>query len=293
LNHPNIAAIHGLEETNGTRALVMELVEGEDLSERISRGPIPLEEALPIALQITEALEDAHQRGIIHRDLKPANVRITPEGKVKILDFGLVKALEEEQAPQELSNSPTLTMAATQAGVILGTAAYMSPEQASGQATDKRSDIWSWGVVLFEMLSGRQLFTGDTVSHILASVLKAEPDWTLLPDDAPAPLRRVLRRCLEKNKKHRLHDIADARIEIEETLSTPSGEVLGATATTAPPSTWSGHFRIINLREFCLLPKSLKSADCNRNCNHQKLTAPNSGQFGADENTRTTYSASG
>jgi len=171
LNHPNIAAIHGLEETNGTRALVMELVQGEDLAERIAQGPIPLEEALPIALQIAEALEDAHEKGIIHRDLKPANVRITPEGKVKILDFGLAKALEDpviaSQSGAGFSQSPTLSMAATQAGVILGTAAYMSPEQARGKSVGKRTDIWSFGVVLYEMVTGTIIWKQSTDSGLI------------------------------------------------------------------------------------------------------------------------------
>jgi serine/threonine-protein kinase len=169
LNHPNIAAIHDLEETSGTRYLVLELVEGETLAERITRGPVPVEEALDIAIQICEALEAAHERGVIHRDLKPANVKLTPEGKVKVLDFGLAKAYERGSSDVSLSNSPTLSMAATNAGVIPGTAAYMSPEQAIGRQVDRRADIWSFGVVFWEMLTGKMLFTGDTVAHILAN----------------------------------------------------------------------------------------------------------------------------
>ena len=177
LDHPNIGQIYGIEEAGQTKALVLQLIEGPTLAERIAQGPIPVEDALKIALQIAEGLEAAHEKGVIHRDLKPANIKITPEGQVKILDFGLAKALEGETPPDtNLSQSPTLTAAATRAGVILGTAAYMSPEQASGEATDKRADIWSFGVVLFEMLTGRQMFTGKTVSHILADVLRAEPD---------------------------------------------------------------------------------------------------------------------
>jgi serine/threonine-protein kinase len=176
LNHPNIAAIYGVEE----RALVMELVEGPTLAERIAAGPVPLDEALPIAKQIAEALEYAHERSIIHRDLKPANIKITPETRVKVLDFGLAKALSNEGAGDP-SSSPTLTMRGTVAGVIMGTAAYMSPEQARGIAADKRADIWSYGVVLYEMLTGRHLFRGETVSDTLAGVLKTDPDWKALP----------------------------------------------------------------------------------------------------------------
>src|ERR1051326_2908949 len=183
LNHPNIGAIYGVEEINSRHFLVMELVPGETLAERIKRGAIPLEEALQIARQIAEALEEAHEKGVIHRDLKPANVKVRHDGKVKVLDFGLAKAYEREREDISTSNSPTLmSMAATNAGVILGTAAYMSPEQASGKTVDKRSDLWAFGVVLLEMLTGSPVFKGETVSHVLASVLKDEPDWNALPD---------------------------------------------------------------------------------------------------------------
>jgi serine/threonine-protein kinase len=175
LNHPNIAAIYGVEETNTRHFLVMELVSGETLADRIKRGAIPIEEALPIAKQIAEALEEAHEKGIIHRDLKPANIKVTPDGKVKVLDFGLAKAYEREQANVTLSNSPTISMAATNVGVILGTAAYMSPEQASGKTVDKRIDLWAFGVVLLEMLTGRPVFEGETVSQVLAAVLTKDP----------------------------------------------------------------------------------------------------------------------
>ncbi len=191
LNHPNIAALYGLEESAGVLALVMELVEGPTLTGRLKSGAIPLDEALPIAKQIAEALEAAHERGIIHRDLKPANIKITPDGKVKVLDFGLAKALEGEAAPADISNSPTLTAAATQAGVILGSAAYMSPEQAKGKSVDRRSDIWAFGAVLYEMLTGRQAFEGEAVSDVLAAVLKTEPDWAALPPQ----IRNLVRRC--------------------------------------------------------------------------------------------------
>ncbi|MDO8677088.1 MAG: protein kinase [Acidobacteriota bacterium] len=227
LNHPNIAHIHGLEEADGVRALVMELVEGEDLSQRIARGPIPLDEALPIARQIAEALEAAHDHGIIHRDLKPANIKVRPDGTVKVLDFGLAKAVDQgsgirDQGSAGAANSPTLSIHATEAGLILGTAAYMSPEQAAGKAVDKRSDLWAFGVVLLEMLTGRQAFAGESISHVLAAVLKDEPDWTTLPVETPASIRRLLRRCLEKDRKRRLPDAAIARLEIDDSLTGPA-----------------------------------------------------------------------
>ena len=202
LNHPNIAAIHGLEESAGTNFLVLELVEGETLADRIKAGPIPVEESLKLALQIAEALEAAHEKGVIHRDLKPANIKVTPDGKVKVLDFGLAKAYAGDKEEVNLSNSPTLSDAATQQGVILGTAAYMSPEQARGKAVDKRADVWAFGVVLFEMLAGRQIFSGDTVSDTLASVLAREPEWKQLPPDLHPRIRLLLERCLKKEPKN-------------------------------------------------------------------------------------------
>ena len=181
LNHPNIAQIHGVDDSSGAPALVMELVEGPTLADRIAKGPIPLDEALPIAKQIAEALEAAHEQGIIHRDLKPANIKVTPEGRVKVLDFGLAKAMSNEVAAADPASSPTLTMRATQMGIILGTAAYMSPEQARGQSVDRRADIWAFGVMLYEMLTGRQLFSGPTVSDTLAAVLKGDLDLSEVP----------------------------------------------------------------------------------------------------------------
>jgi eukaryotic-like serine/threonine-protein kinase len=220
LNHTNVASIYGLEESGGAIALVMELVEGPTLEERIKEGAIPIEEALPIAKQIAEALEYAHERGIVHRDLKPANIKLTHDGKVKVLDFGLAKALQDDSAAtQNISNSPTLTAGATKAGFILGTPAYMSPEQAKGKTVDRRSDIWSFGVVFFQMLSGKQAFSGETVSDVLAKVIEREPDWSLLPAPVPASINRLLHRCIEKDLKRRLQAIGEARIAIEEAIS--------------------------------------------------------------------------
>jgi eukaryotic-like serine/threonine-protein kinase len=230
LNHANIAAIHGVEEINGRHFLVMELVPGDTLAERIKSGAIPIEEALPIAEQIAEALEEAHEKGIIHRDLKPANIKVTPDGKVKVLDFGLAKAYEREQADAAVSNSPTISMAASNAGMILGTAAYMSPEQARGRTLDKRTDIWAFGCVVYEMLTGTPVFRGEDVTEILAAVVKSEPDLNALPANTPASIRRLLRRCLEKDRKRRLPDAGSARLEIEDALTTPTAESLPSPA---------------------------------------------------------------
>ncbi|MBP1611037.1 MAG: serine/threonine protein kinase [Acidobacteria bacterium] len=223
LNHPNIAAIHGLEESGGTNFLVLELVPGETLADRIKAGPIPVEESLKLALQIAEALEAAHEKGVIHRDLKPANIKVTPESKVKVLDFGLAKAYAGDREDVNLSNSPTLSDAATQQGVILGTAAYMSPEQARGKPVDKRADIWAFGCVLFEMLTGRAAFSGRDVTDILAAVIRSEPDWKRLPANLHWRLRELLERCLEKEAKDRYSGINDARVEIQKVLADPSG----------------------------------------------------------------------
>jgi len=213
LNHPNIAAIHGLESDQGVHFLVMELADGDDLSERIAKGPIPVDEALAMIREIAQGLEEAHQNGIIHRDLKPANVKVSADGKVKVLDFGLARAyLGESTAEEETLDSPTITAAMTGAGVILGTAAYMSPEQARGTPLDRRSDIWSFGVVLYEMLTGKRLFQGETVSDTLAGILKSDPDWDALPDDIPDTVRLLLVRCLERDRQQRLQDIGEARI---------------------------------------------------------------------------------
>jgi len=219
LNHPNIAAIHGLEESNGTRALVMELVEGPTLADRIAQGPVPIDEALPIAKQIAEALEAAHEQGIIHRDLKPANIKLRPDGVVKVLDFGLAKALEPiSGVGVDATASPTITSPAmTRMGVILGTAAYMSPEQARGKAVDKRSDIWAFGCVLYEMLTGRRVFEGEDIAETVGAVIHKEPLWNVLPPRTPTHLRTLLQRCLQKDLKKRLPHIGVARMEIDDT----------------------------------------------------------------------------
>ena len=234
LNHPNIGSIYGLEEAEGVRALVLELVEGPTLADRIKQGPIPIDEALPIAKQIAEALEAAHERGVIHRDLKPANVKVKADGMVKVLDFGLAKAFQPDASDPNMSQSPTisLTAAATQIGVIMGTAAYMSPEQAKGKTVDKRADVWAFGCVLYEMLTGQRPFVGDDVSDTLAAVLRAEVDLDALPDAIPARLRQIVRRCLQKDPKQRLHDVADLRLAMDGAFETTVPQT--AEAVVAP-----------------------------------------------------------
>jgi eukaryotic-like serine/threonine-protein kinase len=219
LNHPNIAAIYGLEESEGVRFLVLELVPGPTLADRLVFGPLPMKECLSIARQIAEALEAAHEKGIVHRDLKPANIKVTPEGQVKVLDFGLAKAAISESFPTDLSQSPTAAFGYTREGVLLGTAEYMSPEQARGKALDKRTDIWSFGCVLYEALSGRRPFAGETASDMIAAILGTDPDWTAFPAGAPPSLQRLIKRCLEKDLKRRLRDMGDACIEIDEALA--------------------------------------------------------------------------
>src|SRR5262245_44982105 len=227
LNHPNIAAIYGLERSGATTALVMELVEGPTLADRITQAAIPIDEALPIAKQIAEALEAAHEQGIIHRDLKPANIKVRADGTVKVLDFGLAKAMEPTGAmPPSASMSPTITSPAmmTGVGMLLGTAAYMSPEQAKGRPADKRSDIWAFGCVLYEMLTGKRAFAGDDVAETVAFVITKPPEWHDLPETTPVAIRTLLRRCIEKDRKRRLADAADAQLEIDEALATSATE---------------------------------------------------------------------
>jgi Tol biopolymer transport system component len=232
LNDPHVAAIHGIEEAEGQRLLVLECVEGETLAERLATGPLPLEDALTVAGQIAAGMESCHAAGIIHRDLKPSNVMIRQDGSVKILDFGLARPGPEAAEAGDLSRSPTVTTAPTASGTILGTAAYMSPEQARGKALDRRTDIFSFGCVLYECLTGRQAFRGETISDTLAAILKSEPDWEAFPPETPTRLRDLLRRCLRKDPRQRLHDIADARIEIEEISAAPA-EVAGLPAAGA------------------------------------------------------------
>jgi eukaryotic-like serine/threonine-protein kinase len=226
LNHPNIASVYGLEKSDGVTGIVLELIEGETLADLIARGPIAVNETLPITRQIADAFEAAHEKGVIHRDLKPANIKIRWDGQVKVLDFGLAKMLEPEAAKSSLTMSPTLSVHATYAGVILGTAAYMSPEQARGKAVDKRADIWAFGVVVFEMLTSQPLFGGETITDVIAAVVSREPEWTVLPASTPNRLRELLRRCLTKDPKTRLRDIGEARIQIEALLSDAPDETV-------------------------------------------------------------------
>jgi Tol biopolymer transport system component len=237
LNHPNIAGIYGFHEHQGLRFLAMELVPGEELAERLKRGPMPLDDALDAARQIADALEAAHEQGIVHRDLKPANIKLAPDGKLKVLDFGLAKALETAVASgpgRDAAASPTITSLGTVAGVILGTAAYMSPEQARGKSVDKRSDIWSFGCVLYEMLNGKLAFDGDTISDTMAAVLTRDPDWSALPSTTPKRLVDLLKRCVRKDPRERLRDIGDARIELAEIAKGGAEPDAGASATAAP-----------------------------------------------------------
>jgi serine/threonine protein kinase len=241
LNHPNIGAIYDLSESNGTKFFVLELVPGETLADSVARGPVPVDETLLICRQIAEALEAAHEKGIIHRDLKPANIKITPDGKVKVLDFGLGKLFERDDS-MGLSQSPTLlTARASVEGVILGTAAYMSPEQARGKEVDRRSDIWSFGCVVFELLTGKQVFEGETVTDLFASIVRSEPDWSALPAAVPKSVRLLLKRCLTKDTRRRLQHIGEARIAMEDAAvsdTEPSVAIAAATTPARGPKLW-------------------------------------------------------
>ncbi len=257
LNHPHIGGIYGFEEADGVRGLVLELVEGDTLAEKLGElssvksrvSGLPLDEALSIARQIAEALEAAHEKGIVHRDLKPANIKITPDGVVKVLDFGLAKAFVGDASGPDLSQSPTATAGGTREGMILGTAAYMSPEQARGKPVDKRTDIWAFGCVLYEMLTGRAAFAGETISDTIAAILEREPEWRALPAQTPAGIRQLLRRCLDKDPKRRLRDIGDARIEIDDVQSglQQDGRVAQAPAGSRRRLAWTSALALIAL----------------------------------------------
>ena len=239
LNHPNIAAIYGLERENGVDYLVLEYVPGESLAEKLARGPLPVEEAIELAIQIADALDAAHESGVIHRDLKPANIMVTADGQVKVLDFGLAKAFAEDPTGENLSDSPTLSAMATREGMILGTAAYMSPEQARGRPVDKRTDIFAFGSVLYEMLTGRRAFQGEDVSDTLAAVIRADVDWNPLPRDVESRIQRVLEGCLRKDRKERRRDVGDVRVDLQEVLAHPESARAQASAAH-PPSAASG-----------------------------------------------------
>jgi serine/threonine protein kinase len=241
LNHPHIAAIYGIEQIGDIQALVLELVEGPTLADRVGRGPLPMEEALLIAKQMAEALEYAHERGIVHRDLKPANVKLTPEGQVKVLDFGLAKAMDLTPHRDEMANSPTFSIAASRTGVILGTAAYMSPEQARGKGVDRRTDIWALGCILYELLTGKRAFRGDNVGDLIASVLQSEPDWSVLPIATPPRIGTLLRRCLVKDPGRRLRDAGDFAIELSDAQTTDSGAA--SSGRSASGKRWSTYLR--------------------------------------------------
>jgi eukaryotic-like serine/threonine-protein kinase len=284
LNHPHIAAIYGFEASAGTHALVMELVEGEDLAQRITRAALPLEDALPIAKQIAEALEAAHEQGIIHRDLKPANIKVRSDGAVKVLDFGLAKALDPPASSPGVT-APTITSPAmTAAGVILGTAAYMSPEQAKGRAADRRSDVWAFGVVLYEMLTGHRAFTGEDVSETLASVLTRQPEWAALPAATPPLIRRLLRRCLEKDRTRRLADIADARLDIDDALSDRHGDAPAAASTsrTRERFGWASAVLLVGVTVAAMVAWATRSVSVPRETTRTLVSVAPTEQVGAN-----------
>jgi eukaryotic-like serine/threonine-protein kinase len=262
LNHPNISAIYGLEAEGDVKALVLELVDGPTLADRIARGRLPLDEALPIARQIADALDAAHETGIVHRDLKPANIKVRADGTVKVLDFGLAKALESRAIGSDPSLSPTITSpAVTREGIILGTAAYMAPEQARGKSADKRADMWAFGCVLYEMLTGRRAFPGDDLSETLAAVIRGEPDWHALTDDTPSPIRRLLRRCLVKDPKGRVTDASIARIEIDEALSgSPDVPPVATTSQRRERFVWASALMVVAALAVAALVGALRAA---------------------------------
>ncbi len=235
LNHPNIAAVYSFEHADDVHFLVLELVPGETLQERVAKGPLPVEEALEVCRQIAEGVEAAHEKGVIHRDLKPANVKVTPEGKVKILDFGLAKAFEAEPPLTDISQSPTLTEEMTRAGVILGTAAYMSPEQAKGKPVDKRADVFAFGAVLYELVTGKRAFQAETITETLGAIIHKEPDWDALPENTPWRIQELLRRCLTKDAHDRLDGIANVRVEIKLAVDEPiTASPIGVTSAGQP-----------------------------------------------------------
>ena len=264
VNDPHIAHIYGLEETIGALALVMELVEGEDLARRIARGPVPIDDAIPIARQIAEALEAAHEQGIMHRDLKPANVMVRPDGMVKILDFGLAKMVSGASGPDAtvatMSSPTVLSPAMTQIGIILGTAAYMAPEQARGRAIDRRVDVWAFGCILFEMLSGTRPFGGETVSDVLSAIVSRDPDWTALPEQTSVEIRKLLYRCLEKDPRRRLRDIGEARLICENPhtgdVASAEGPSTQAELDTSCSRSSAGHRFVVGVSAACRLEEA-------------------------------------
>ena len=304
LNHPNVAQVYGLEASGDAHALVMELVEGPTLADRLAHGALPVPECVAIARQVAEALEEAHEKGIVHRDLKPQNVKVTPDGKVKVLDFGLAKAMDPATASSSgaadplgspaPTSSPTLTAAGTQLGVVLGTAAYMAPEQARGGAVDKRADVWALGVVLYETLAGKRPFEGETVSDTLAAVLRAEVDWAALPPGTPHAIRALLRRCVERNPRNRLHDVADARIVLDETIAgggaepptlAPAGPPVAAPRRRLPAAAGAAAFLLLGLGAGLALAR-LRSPGAPAEVRYHILTAEegfvHSARFGPD-----------
>jgi len=239
INHPGLAAVYGVEEAGDLRAIVMEYVPGDTLGEKLARGRLPMRDVLVWGAQIAAALEAAHAAGIVHRDLKPANVKVTPDGRTKVLDLGLAKALEREPSGSDMSDSPTVALERTEPGVILGTAGFMSPEQARGQPVDRRSDIWSFGCLLYEMLSGRRAFRGETVSDVIAAILTTEPDWSVLPEKTPSRVRELLGRCLTKDVGMRLPDIAEARIQLERAITDGQSSTFRGTIRVPTQARWT------------------------------------------------------